>query len=178
MTEPAPARWSSMNPAPLFLRSLHARPFVPLETPRRVYHFAFATNDDEARADRGEIERLASSHDCAATASDAKFESLTFGAWDLRWEQHTEFTTYTWSTSRDAATPFSHPDPLGAGEVKFRAPGRLIVAAHLCVVGREQLARQACGTVQFAKPLRDRRRQGRCRFDDGFCAGRSRGSRG
>ncbi len=137
MTEPAPGPLVEHEFRAAILAELHARPFVPLETPRRVYHFAFATNDDEARADRGEIERLASSHDCAATASDAKFKSLTFGAWDLRWEQHTEFTTYTWSTSRDAATPFSHPDPLGAREVKFRAPGRLIVAAHLCVVGRE-----------------------------------------
>jgi uncharacterized membrane-anchored protein len=34
------------------LAELHARPFVPMETPRRVYHFAFATNEDEARADR------------------------------------------------------------------------------------------------------------------------------
>ncbi|MFY9629015.1 MAG: DUF3422 domain-containing protein [Methylocystis sp.] len=119
------------------LAELHARPFVPLEIPRRVYHFAFATNEDEAHADREEIERLASSHDCSASASDAKFKTMTIGCWDLRWEQHTEFTTYTWSTSKDATEPFSHPNPLVAGEIGFRAPGRLIVAAHLCVVGRE-----------------------------------------
>ncbi|MGA8170479.1 MAG: DUF3422 domain-containing protein [Methylocystis sp.] len=118
------------------LGELHARPFVPLETPRRVYHFAFATNEDEARADREEIEKLCASPDCAA-AGDAKFKSIDLGDWTLRWEQHTEFTTYSWSTSRDAAMPFSHPDPLGAGEIRFRPPGRLIVAAHLCVVGRE-----------------------------------------
>lgn len=119
------------------LAELHARPFVPMETPRRVYHFAFATNEDEARADREEIEKLCASPDCAA-AGDAKFKFMTLGDWALRWEQHTEFTTYTWSTSLDAAAPFSHPDPLGAGEIKFRPPGRLIVAVHLCVVGREQ----------------------------------------
>ena len=119
------------------LAELHARPFVPMETPRRVYHFAFATNEDEARADREEIEKLCASPDCAA-AGDAKFKFMTLGDWALRWEQHTEFTTYTWSTSLDAAAPFSHPDPLGAGEIRFRPAGRLIVAAHLCVVGREQ----------------------------------------
>ena len=119
------------------LAELHARPFVPMETPRRVYHFAFATNEDEARADREEIEKLCASPECAA-AGDAKFKSMTVGDWALRWEQHTEFTTYTWSTSLDAAAPFSHPDPLGAGEIRFRPAGRLIVAAHLCVVGREQ----------------------------------------
>jgi len=34
------------------LAELHARPFLPVEAPRRVYHFAFATNDAEVRADR------------------------------------------------------------------------------------------------------------------------------
>jgi uncharacterized membrane-anchored protein len=74
------------------LAELHARPFVPLETPRRVYDFGFATNEDEVRADREEIERLCASPDCAA-AGDAKFKSMTVGDWALRWEQHTEFTT-------------------------------------------------------------------------------------
>lgn len=127
------------------IAELHARPFLPLATPRRVYHFAFATNEDEARADREEIERLAATHPREA-ASDAKFMTLSFGAWELRWEQHTEFTTYTWSTSEDAQTPFWHPDPLKSGEIAFRAPGRLIVATHLCVVdgahGLENLAAQ------------------------------------
>jgi uncharacterized membrane-anchored protein len=115
------------------MAELHARPFLPLATPRRVYHFAFATNEDEARNDREEIERLAATHP-GETASDAKFMTMSFGAWELRWEQHTEFTTYTWSTSQDAETPFSHPDPVRSGEIGFRAPGRLIVATHLCVV--------------------------------------------
>ncbi len=126
------------------LAELHARPFVPLETPRRLYHFAFATNEDEAQADREEIERLCASPDCAA-AGDAKFKSMGLGDWALRWEQHTEFTTYTWSTSLDASEPFSHPDPLGAGEISFRPPGRLIVAAHLCVVGREHALEKLAG---------------------------------
>ncbi len=127
------------------LAELHARPFVPLETPRRVYHFAFATNDEEARADRAEIERLKAAQGGAGATGDAKYTRLCVGDWDLRWEQHTEFTTYTWSSSKDADAPFSHPDPLGAGEINFRPPGRLIVAAHLCVVGREHSLEQLAG---------------------------------
>ncbi len=109
-----------------------------MATPRRVYHFAFATNDEEAGADREEICRLMRAKGSACVEDDAKFKSLSFGGWDLRWEQHTEFTTYTWSTSQDAETPFAKPDPLRTGEIAFRPPGGLIVATHLCVVGAER----------------------------------------
>lgn len=118
------------------LAELHARPFVPMATPRRVYHFAFATNDEEARADAIEIARLMRRQ--GGDAGDGKFKSFSVGAWDLRWEQHTEFSTYTWSTSQGTEKPFAYPDPLGSGEIVFRAPGRLIVATHLCVVGADQ----------------------------------------
>lgn len=116
------------------LAELHARPFLPIELPQRVYHFAFATNDEEARADRLAIAELARAHGLEPPATDAKFHRLRLDHWQLRWEQHTEFTTYTWSTQKDAAEPFSHPDPLGTGEIVFRPPGRLVVAAHLSAV--------------------------------------------
>lgn len=116
------------------LAELHARPFLPIELPRRVYHFAFATNDAEARADRAALAALAEAKGAALPPPEAKFHCFAFSDWELRWEQHTEFTTYTWSTAGDAAQPFARPDPLSAGEIVFRAPGRLIVATHLSLV--------------------------------------------
>jgi len=128
------AGWIEHEARAAILAELHARPFVPLETPRRVYHFAFATNDDEARADREAIGALIGGAGGAGESADAKFLHFSVGEWDLRWEQHTEFTTYTWSISRGAQAPFAHPDPVGTGEIAFRPPGRLVVAAHLCVI--------------------------------------------
>ncbi len=120
------------------LAELHARPFLPLRVPRRIYHFAFATNHHEAAADRIALSRLAERHGVPGPAADAKFHYFVFGDWRLRWEQHTEFTTYSWSTSLDAENPFAHPDPVAEHEIKFDAPGRLIVAMHLSVVDRTQ----------------------------------------
>ena len=40
------------------LAELHARPLLPVEAPRRIYHLAFATDDDEARADRRALSAL------------------------------------------------------------------------------------------------------------------------
>lgn len=119
------------------LNELHARPFLPLDTPRRIYHFAFLTDHEQAQADREAILSLACAHGVEPPEPGAKFHYFILGDWRLRWEQHTEFVTYSWSTGLEAATPFIHADPLGAGEIVFRPPGPLIVATHLAVVGRE-----------------------------------------
>jgi uncharacterized membrane-anchored protein len=125
--------WIEHEARAAILSELHARPFVPLSTPRRVYHFAFATGEEEAKADRAAVALLAAG--CPDAGGDAKFLHFSHGGWDVRWEQHTEFTTYTFSTSDGAETPFAHPDPVGAGEIVFTPPGRLVVAAHFCVLG-------------------------------------------
>lgn len=132
------ARWIEHESRAAVLAELHARPFLPLEVPRRIYHFAFAANHEEAAADRVALAQLAAAHGVAAPAPDAKFHYFELGGWRLRWEQHTEFTTYTWATGEAAETPFSCPDPVAAGEISFQPPGRLIVATHLCVVDRRQ----------------------------------------
>jgi uncharacterized membrane-anchored protein len=121
------------------LGELHARPFLPMKMPRRIYHFAFMTDSVQAADDRRAILALAAQRGAAPPADDAKFHHFDFGPWDLRWEQHAEFTTYTWSTSRDAEEPFSKPNPVGAGEVSFRGPGELISAVHMSCVSRDRL---------------------------------------
>jgi uncharacterized membrane-anchored protein len=130
-------RWVEHEARPAILAELHARPFLPGATPRRVYHYAFAVNPEEAAADRAAIAQLARSRDVEAPARDARFHYFDFGDWRLRWERHTEFTTYSWSTGIDAREPFRHPDPIASGEIAFAPPGRLIVATQLAVVGRE-----------------------------------------
>ncbi|MCH9806894.1 MAG: DUF3422 domain-containing protein [Alphaproteobacteria bacterium] len=121
------------------LGELHARPFLPLKLPRRIYHFAFMTDDRQAHDDRQEILALAAKRGSAPPADDAKFHHFDFGPWDLRWEQHAEFTTYTWATSRDAEEPFAKPNPIAEGEVNFRGPGELISAVHMSCVARDRL---------------------------------------
>jgi len=121
------------------LGELHARPLLSVKMPRRVYHFAFLTNEEEAQADRANINALAEARGAAPPAPRSKFHQCDFGAWDLRWEQHTEFTTYTWSTGNDAEEPFTRNNPIAEGDVAFKAPGRLIVAVNLSIVSRTKL---------------------------------------
>ncbi len=121
------------------LGELHARPFLPMKMPRRIYHFAFLTDSNQAADDRQAVMELAAKRGAAPPAADAKFHHFDFGPWDLRWEQHAEFTTYTWSTSRDAEEPFAQPNPIGNGEVSFRGPGDLISAVYLSCISRDSL---------------------------------------
>jgi len=129
--------WIEHESRAAILAELHARPFLPLKVPRRIYHFAFEATREKAAADRAAIAQLARDHGLEPPAPDAKFHYLILGDWRLRWEQHTEFATYTWSTSLRAEAPFQHPDPVASGEIAFRQPGPLIVATHLCVLGDE-----------------------------------------
>ena len=116
------------------LAEIHARPFLPIEAPRRIYHFAFATGEEKAVDDSKAIADLCARRGVAKPPEDAKFHHVQLADWDLRWEQHTEFSTYTWSTMLGAAEPFTHPDPLAAKEIAFLAPGPLVVATHLALI--------------------------------------------
>ena len=118
------------------LDELHARPFLPVSAPRRIYHFAFATNHEEAQEDRIALAKFSKKHNAPPAPDSAKFHYFDLKDWRLRWEQHTEFTTYTWSTDINATQPFSNQDPFASGEIVFLPPGRLIVATQISVVDR------------------------------------------
>lgn len=120
------------------LGELHARPALPITMPRRIYRFAFQNDHDAAIRDRENIVQLAKSRGVAPPAPDARFHSFDFGPWDLRWEQHTEFTTYTWSTGRDAEKPLSHPNPLVEGEIAIEPPGPLVSAIHISLIAQDK----------------------------------------
>lgn len=121
------------------LGELHARPFEPMATPRRIYHFAFLVGDAEARADRQAIAELSARQGSAPPAAEARYHRLDLPGWRLRWQRHTEFVTYTWDTGRDAERPFAraHPGDMAA-EFALRQPGELLVAAHMAVVAQRR----------------------------------------
>jgi uncharacterized membrane-anchored protein len=88
-----------LSPHPLrgtILGEVHARPFTPLETPRRVLHFAFDTAGERAQADRTAITNFCERRELGTVKPGDKQHRVVFSGTVLRWEQHSEFTTYTW----------------------------------------------------------------------------------
>lgn len=130
---------TALAPHPLraaILGEVHARPFTPLATPARVLHFAFDTPGDRASADRAALVDFCRRRDLQPPKSSDKHHRIPFGTTILRWEQHSEFTTYTWELPAEPnAAPF-HPaasslaSPMGL----VPQPGPLIVAIDLNLV--------------------------------------------
>ena len=120
------------------LGELHARPFEPIDIPRRIIHLAFLTNDVEAGEDRNAINTLCTAHGIAPPTSDSNYHRMTIGPWNFRWEQHTEFTSYRWDKLEENENNFSHTNIADLlKEISFRQPGRLIVANQLSLSNKK-----------------------------------------
>ncbi len=114
------------------LGEVHARPFTAIETPRRILHFAFDTAGEAARADRAALAAFCEQRGLDPLRDGAKHHRLKLGGAVLRWEQHSEFTTYTWELPSDSEAPF-HPaaTALAAPMTALPQPGPVIVALDL-----------------------------------------------
>jgi uncharacterized membrane-anchored protein len=122
------------------LGEVHARPFTPVEAPRRILHFAFETSAERGEADRAALYKFCAGHDLAPPKANAKHHRATFGGTALRWEQHAEFTTYTWelAAAGPGAPPFHPPaSSIAAPMGLLPQPGPLLVAVDLHLVRDE-----------------------------------------
>lgn len=118
------------------LDELHARPFTPIASPARVLLFAFQTDAEAGRADRTALERMCKAEGCEPPRPGAKHHRAVVESTFLRWEQHSEFTTYTWEIPASLeATPFDPPaSTLAAVMAKIPQPGPVLVAIDLHLV--------------------------------------------
>lgn len=74
---------------------LHARPFEALSPPLRVTHLALLSGEGTAGKDRDHLEALCRRFGVNPPQAGANHFSGDFGKFRLKWERHTEFTTYT-----------------------------------------------------------------------------------
>jgi uncharacterized membrane-anchored protein len=121
------------------LGELHARPFTPVETPRRILHFAFATAGEAAKRDRTALAEFCQRRGLEPLKEAAKQHRVTLGGATLRWEQHSEFTTYSWELPAEGEVPF-HPaaSSLAAPMSNLPQPGPLLVALDLHLMAEQQ----------------------------------------
>ncbi|WP_332683133.1 DUF3422 family protein [Bosea sp. (in: a-proteobacteria)] len=114
------------------LAEIHARPFAAVETPRRLLHFAFMTDQGQANADREALARFCAKRGVAGPAEGARHHRARLGEAGLRWEQHSEFTTYSWELPGAGHEPFA---PAGRllphAMAELPQPGPLLVAVDL-----------------------------------------------
>lgn len=112
----------------------HARPPIPLEGAVLVSHLVFKHSATTAQAERDNLQLLTQAHPSTSIESSDAHMTLETASFRLRWELHTEFSSYTFfrpltvgETLHPDATAFDavHPDWLGG------IPGKLMVAAQV-----------------------------------------------
>jgi uncharacterized membrane-anchored protein len=123
---------------PGVLAELHARPFQLVGAPRRLLHAAFATDAAAVANDRAALAAWCRATGVTPPDADANFHRVEFPTGRLRWERHSEFTTYGWDVEPPASDPFgwplSEPFPVGAG---IPQPGPLVAAIDLALVAAD-----------------------------------------
>ncbi len=120
---------------PRLVGEIHARPFQLLEAPRSIVRLAFLAAGGDFSADLNELARLEEGRGRPRPADDIRHLSLEIAGGRLRWERHTEFTTWTFdapATETLDARLTMHP----FGE-SFTQPGPLIAAIRLDLIGSE-----------------------------------------
>lgn len=118
---PAPARAQALG-------EIHSRPYALVTTPRVIFQLAFMTDGGSA-VDHAVLSELSRARGVSPPSREANHHALSWGQGSLRWERHTEFSTYFWDgviPDRFGGEVTNHP--FGDG---FSPPGTLISGIRL-----------------------------------------------
>lgn len=134
---------------------LHGRPATNLKAPARVSHFAYLSGEDGGKNDRLHLQALYDRYGMARPPAVGRHYMADFGPFFLKWERHTEFTTYTVAVRSGKDVPFT----VAAAEAIPRdwvdaIPGRMLVALNIELIDAEdQNAKEACFTPFWHKDV-------------------------
>lgn len=109
---------------PEAIGEVHARPRPPIEAPRVLIQLAFMTEGGSG-VDHAVLAELSRRLGIAAPERQARHHALKWGQGALRWERHTEFSTYLWEGPLE---PGAADSPFGNG---FSPPGTVISGIRL-----------------------------------------------
>jgi len=110
------------------LGEVHARPFALVGKSRVIFQLAFLT-DGGAAVDHAVLAGLARARGVGVPGRDTAHFAMPWGQGTLRWERHSEFSTYFW----DAPAPAQfggNVDTHPFGD-QFSAPGNMISGIRL-----------------------------------------------
>jgi len=136
--------WSEHPLRRSLANEVHARPFELLPPPVRASHLAMATGEQAAGADLRHVTALCERFGAPPPAENAIHFTAELSGFRLRWERHTEFSTYTFYRFDDF-----EGDPFAATALELcpadwlaGLPGQLLVAVHLALDGVRRSAEE------------------------------------
>jgi uncharacterized membrane-anchored protein len=110
------------------LGEIHSRPYVLVTAPRVIIQLAFMM-DGGSGVDHAVMADMSRQRGVAPPGRDARHHAMAWGPGTLRWEQHTEFSTWFWDgplPEKFGGEVTTHP--FGDG---FKPPGSLISGIRL-----------------------------------------------
>ena len=110
------------------LGEIHARPYALVSSPRVILQLAFMM-DGGSGVDHAVMAEMSRQRGVSPPGRDARHHAMTWGPGTLRWEQHSEFSTWFWDGPLPDRFGGEVPvHPFGDG---FRPPGSLISGIRL-----------------------------------------------
>lgn len=117
---------------------LHARPHGVVDAPAKISHIAAIGDENGAAVDHAHLVRLCQAFKVAPPPAGINHLTQDLGPFRLKWERHTEFTTYTFIQEAPFDKPFKNtvieavPRDWIAG-----LPGRVLIATHLAIDSKD-----------------------------------------
>ena len=124
----------------LLANEVHARPNEALSAPERLSYVAVVTSAEDKAREHAHVAALCQRYGALPPPVDAIHFSVDLAVFRLRWQRHTEFSSYTFIKTGVAERPFAAPvSQLVPPEWLSAIPGRTIVAAHADLIPQEKL---------------------------------------
>lgn len=116
---------------------LHARPFAELRPPARASYLALLAGDTAKPVEQQCLAELCARYGRSPPSLTENHYSADLGPFQIKWERHTEFTSYTFLGNAPSTAPSAFASPLmDQVPQKWLAglPGTVIAAAHVAVL--------------------------------------------
>ncbi len=117
---------------------VHARPHEALSAPLRASHVAVLVDAADRTPEHAHVSRLCREAGVTPPAAEAIHFSADLGTLRLRWERHTEFSSYTFFCAGLGPARFAEPAASRVPAEWLRSiPGRTLAAAHAEILERD-----------------------------------------
>lgn len=113
---------------------LHARPAEALATPELASYLALVTDPSTRQIEYERITELCKRYGVTPPAPDLNHFRVDLGQFRLKWERHTECTSYTFYRQGEFDEPFAAPTiKIVPQDWLESLPGQVLVAAHVAL---------------------------------------------
>lgn len=113
----------------------HTRPYAEIGVPVQVSYMVLLTGESSPDKENSHLGVLAEQYGVIPPVKGATHYAASLGQFSIKWERHTEFSSYTFFTERASEEPFSNPAINEVSDSWLAGlEGELLVAQHIEIV--------------------------------------------